>query len=131
MHKFENVCLESVAIVPAVTYRTAAKVLGAGVDMAKYNNLVAIITAKGANVDVGALTCVIAESTDNSTYSGTYLATVTIASSTTTDSIDTVEIRAEQMTDGYRYARVEVTPAASTQNLFAAVNVQFNARYFR
>ena len=130
MHKFDNECLESVGIVSAATYRTAAEVVGVGVDMAKYNNFVAIIEAAGATQWLGALTCVIAESTDNSTYSDTYLATVTIASATT-NAIDTVEISAEEMTDAYRYARVEVTPATGTGNMFNAVNVQFNARYHR
>ena len=130
MHKFEQSCLESVGIVSAATYRTAAEVAGVGVDMKKYNNFCAIIEAAGATQWLGDLTCVIAESTDNSTYSDTYLATVTIASSTI-DAIDTVEIRAEEMSDGYRYARVEVTPAAGTGNMFNAVNVQFNERYSR
>jgi len=130
MHKFEENCLESVAICAAATYRTATEVDGTYVDMAKYNNYVAIIEAAGATQYLGDLTCVIAESTDHSTWSNTYLATVTIASATT-NAIDTVEIRAEEMSDGYRYARVEVTPATGTGNMISAVNVQFNPRFNR
>ena len=131
MHTFEKNCLESAAIPASSTYRTAGEAAGIGVDMAKYNNFCAIIQAEPATQWQGALTCEIAESIDNSTYSDTYLATVTIASSTDTTQIDTVEIRAEELSDGYRYARVEVTPAAGTGNMFDAVNVQFNARFSR
>ena len=128
MHKFEHNVHESAAIPSAATYRTAAAVNGAGVDMAKYNNFCAVVECAGATQWLGALTCVIAESTDNTTYSTAFLATTTIASATT-DSVDTVEVRAEELSDGYRYARVEVTPAAGTGNMFSAVNLQFNPRY--
>ena len=126
MHKFEENVKETVAIAPQSI--TASEKAGTGVDMAKFNNYCAVITIVGATQYQGALTCVIAESTDDSTYSDTYLATVTIASATT-DRVDTVEIRAEEMTAGYRYARVEVTPAAGTVNTIAAVNLRFNPRF--
>jgi len=129
MHRFEENIYPTVGIPASSTYRTAAECTGVGVDMQKYNNFCAVIQVKSATQWQGALTCVIAESTDNSTYSDTYLATVTLASSTTTDGIDTVEVRAEELSDGYRYARVEVTPAAGTGNMFSAVNLQFNPRF--
>jgi len=127
MHKFEQNVSVDVSIPPSATY-TAAEKDGVGVDMAKYNNFAAIISVAGATQYQGALTCVIAESTDDSTYSDTFLATVTIASATT-DQVDTVEIRAEEMTDAYRYLRLEITPAAGTANIFSAENVRFNPRF--
>ena len=128
MHKFEQNVSVDIGIAPADNY-TAAEKVGVGADMAKYNNFCAAIVVASATQYQGALTCVIAESTDDSTWSNTYLATVTIASSTTADGIDTVEVRAEEMSDGYRYLRLEVTPAAGTGNAFAAVNMRFNPRF--
>ena len=129
MHKFEENVLETIGIAPPVAYYTNAEKAGTGVDMAKFNNYVAVIACASATQWQGALTAVIAESTDNATYSNTYLATVTIASSTTADQVDTVECREEEMTDGYRYLRVEITPAAGTGNAFSAVNLKFNPRF--
>ena len=128
MHKFEENVSIDVGIPPCDVY-TAAEKAGTGVDMAKYNNYAAIIAMASATEHQGALTCVIAESTDDSTYSDTYLATVTIASSTTADGVDTVEVRAEEMSDGYRYLRAEVTPAAGTENAFSVANARFNPRF--
>ncbi len=128
MHTSTENAKISYAITVAATYRTAAEATGVGVDMAKYNNYAAIVNVAGATQWQGALTCVIAESTDNSTYSDTYLATMTLATATT-HTAKGVEVKAEKMSDGYRYLRVEVTPAAGTGNLFDAVNVQFNPRY--
>lgn len=127
MHKFEQNVSIDVGIPPSAAY-TAAEEAGVAVDMAKYNNYAAIIAVAGATENQGALTCVIAESTDNSTWSNTYLGTVTIASATT-DAVDTVEVRAEEMSDGYRYLRTEVTPAAGTENAFSVANVRFNPRF--
>lgn len=127
MHKFEQNVSIDVGITPSATYTNAEKA-GVGVDMAKYNNFAAIIAVAGATQYQGALTCVIAESTDNSTFSDTFLATVTIASATT-EQVDTVECRAEEMTEGLRYLRVEVTPAAGTANAFSVVNARFNPRF--
>lgn len=128
MHKFEENVSVDIGIAPGEAY-TAAEKTGVGVDMAKYNNCAFAIAVAAKTENQGALTCVIAESTDNSTYSNTYLATVTLASSTTADGIDTVECRAEEMSDGYRYLRAEVTPAAGTENAFSVVNMRFNPRY--
>ena len=128
MHKgSENIKLTE-GITVAATYRTAAAVNGAAVDMAKYNNYVGVVHVAGATQWEGALTCVIAEGTTSTQFSTSYLATLTIASATT-DTAQSVEVRAEEMTDGYRYLRLEVTPAAGTGNLFDAVNAQFNPRY--
>lgn len=128
MHKgSENIKLTD-AIAVAETYRTAQVVNGVSVDMAKYNNYAAVVHVAGATQWQGDLTAVIAESTDDSTWSDTYLATLTIESATT-DTAQSVEVRAEEMSDGYRYLRVEVTPATGTGNLFDAVNARFNPRY--
>ncbi len=126
IHKFENNVLETVAVKPKAS--TAAENAGTGVDMAKFRNYVAVVMLAAATQYSGALTAVIAESTDNSTYSDTYLATVTIASTTAADGVDTVEVRAEQMTAGYRYLRVELTPVGTVSNI-AAVNLRFNPRF--
>jgi hypothetical protein len=128
MHKSSENGKLSYAIPVAATYRTAGSATGVGVDMAKYNNYVAIINVAGATQWQGALTCSIAESTDNSTFSTAYLATLTIATATT-NTAQSLELRAEQMSDGYRYLRVEVAPASGTGNLYSAINLQFNPRY--
>jgi len=129
MHKASENATITNAIPVAATYRTAGSATGVGVDMAKYNNYAAIINVAFETAWQGALTCSIAESTDNTTFSTAYLATVTIASSTDTNQAESLEVRAEEMTDGYRYLRVEVAPAAGTGNLYSAVNVRFNPRY--
>ena len=123
----ENVKL-SVGIAVAATYRTSAEVAGVGVDMAKFNNYAGIVNIAGATQWQGNLVIVVAESTDNSTWSDTFLATSTVASATT-NQCESLEVRAEQMTDGYRYLRTEVTPATGTGHLFASVNAQWNARF--
>jgi hypothetical protein len=127
MHTFEKSVLETVGVAPY--FYTAVEKTGAGVDMAKFNNYVAVIQMYAATQYAGTLTAVIAESTDNTTYSDTYLATVTIASSTTTNAIDTVEIKASDMSAGYRYLRAEITPGAGTQNYFSVTNLRFNPRF--
>jgi hypothetical protein len=127
MHVFEKSVLETVGVAPM--FYTAVEKTGVGVDMAKFNNYVAIIQRTAVTQYGGALTAVIAESTDNTTYSDTYLATVTIASSTTTDQIDTVEVKASDLSAGYRYLRCEVTPGAGTQNYFSCTNLRFNPRF--
>lgn len=130
MHKFEENVKESVGIIQGAVSSTAGEVDGASVDMAKYNNYVAVIQMMAQTQYGGAITCVIAESTDDSTWSDTYLATVTIASSTNTNKVDTVELRAEEMTEGYRYLRCEITPTTpGTSLVFGAVNLQFNPRF--
>jgi hypothetical protein len=128
MHKASENSKLTYAIPVAATYRTATAVTGVGVDMAKYNNYAAIISVAGATQWQGALTCEIAESTDNSTFSTAYLATLTIATATV-NTAQSLELRAEQMSDGYRYLRVEITPASGTGNLFSANNIRFNPRY--
>ena len=128
MHKASENVKITYSIPVAATYRTAAQVTGVGVDMAKYNNFAGIINAAGATQWQGALTCYIAESTDNATFSTTFLATLTIATATL-HTAQSLEVRAEEMTDAYRYLRLEVTPAAGTGNLFSADNVRFNPRY--
>lgn len=127
MHTFEKSVLESVGLAPQSI--TNAEKDGTGVDMAKYNNYVAVISFAAATQYTGALTCKIAESTDNSTFSDTFLATLTITSSTDTDKVDVVEVRAAAMSSGYRYLRCEVTPSAGTVNTISVVNLRFNPRF--
>jgi hypothetical protein len=126
MHKFKDNVLYTIGIPPQAT-ATTTEIDGTGVDMAKFANYAAIISVKGATQYGAALTANIAESTDNSTFSDTYLATVTIAS-VTTDAIDIVECRAAAMTKGYRYLRCEVTDVGTLKSL-SALNVRFNPRF--
>jgi len=129
MHNLEASTLPVVAIAPVIPNKTAATV-GTGVSMAKYNNF-ALICLSSYEADHGtAVTFYIAESTDNSTFSTTYLATCTIASSTNAQQVDTIEVRADQLSDGYYYVRGEVTCAAtSTEQRVAAAGIQFNPRF--
>jgi len=127
MHKGSENLKVTVGIPPQEI--TAAEKAGTGVDMAKFNNFMAVIQQAAATQYLGDVTCVIAESTDNSTFSNTYLATTTISSNTATDQIATVECKGENMTAGYRYLRVEITPAAGTVNPVSASNVRFNPRF--
>lgn len=127
MHKFEQNVAVDIAVSPR-TVTTTTEIDGVGADMAKYNNICFAIQLK-SGTQSGALTCYIAESTDNSTWSDTMLATLTIASSTDTDGIDTVEISAEKMTDGYRYLRLEVNPASGASKTLSAVAMRFNPRF--
>ena len=123
----ENIKVDDSIAVPA-TYRTANAVNGAAVDMAKYHDFAGIITVTGATQWLGAITAVIAEGPPSTQFSTTFLATKTIASATT-NQIEVVEVSADEMSDGYRYLRMELTPAAGTGNMFAAVNSRFNPRY--
>lgn len=123
----ENISVADGIPVPA-TYRTAAAVNGAAADMAKYHNFAGILTVTGATQWLGAITLKIAEGTNSTQFSTSHLATKTVASATT-NQIEIIEVSADQMSDGYRYLRLEATPAAGTGNMFAAVNCRFNPRY--
>ncbi len=63
MHKSSENAKLSDGINVAATYRTAGAANSAAVDMAKYNNYVAVVHVAGATQWQGALTCVIAEVT--------------------------------------------------------------------
>lgn len=128
MHLFDENISVADGIAVAATYRTAAAVNGAAADMAKYHNFAGIITVTGATQWQGAITAVLAEGTNSTQFSTTFLATKTVATATT-NQIEVIEISADKMSDGYRYLRMELTPAAGTGNLFAAVNGRFNPRY--
>jgi len=133
MHIFdENIKVDQAMAAMAatsMTFKTAGSSNGASVDMAKFHNYAAVISVNFATQWQGALTCNIAESTDNSTFSTTYLATKTIASNTTTDQLEVIEVSDTAMTPGCRYLRLTVAPAAGTGNLYSAVNCRFNPRY--
>ncbi len=130
-HEMDENIKYGVGIAPAVHGTT--EVTGTGVDMAKYNNYVAAVVSGSSAAFQGALTVVIAESTDNVTFSDTYLATMTLVSSTastvTAIACDSLEVRDEEMSDGYRYLRIEITPATGTGNLYSVINEQHNPRY--
>ena len=132
MHKFYENVKYDVGLMLQVASATATTYTGTAADMRKYNNFCALfggVAAPGSN-NIGALTGYIAQSTDMATWSGNYLATATAASATGGLTFGTsVEVRAEQMGDSYRYLRVEVLPAAGTANLISAANLRFNSRY--
>ncbi len=128
MHDYPSNVKITYGIPCPVAYYTAAVQTGVGVDMARHSMYDAIVEVRGATQWQGALTVQVAESTDNSTFSTAYLATATLASATT-HTATSVEVNADKMTDGYRYLRVEVTPAAGTGNMFSVVNLQRDPRY--
>ena len=128
MHLFdENIKVDD-GVPVAATYRTANAVNGEAADMAKYHNFAGIITVTGATQWQNAITAVIAEGTNSTQFSTSYLATKTIASATT-NQIEVIEVSDQAMTNGYRYLRMTLTPATGTGHLFAAVNCRFNPRY--
>ena len=102
---------------------------GNGVDMAKYNNYAAIISLASASAAfaAGDFHAYIAESTDNTTYTAVTGATTTLSTSTLTPQVTTVELRAEEMSDGYRYLRCTVD-GTGTQG-FDVLNSRWNSRY--
>ena len=129
MHKFTENVKAGVGYMAIGTSTSATVTTGTGVDMAKYNNFCGVVTCcTGSNT--GTTTIYIRESTDNATWTSAYLATATLASYATVPYIGgfgTIECRAEQMTDSYRYLRVEVIPAST--GTLAIVNLRFNSRY--
>lgn len=133
MHKFSQNVKPDVGLFQVAATATATTYTGTGSDMQMYNNFCGYVMGGiGAGTqDIGTLTMYIAESTDNITFSATYLATATCASATATAKGygGTIECRAEQMTDGYRYLRVEVLPVKGTTSILAIANLRFNSRY--
>ncbi len=130
MHKFTENIKTNVGLMTLSTASSATVSTGSGVDMAKYNNFCGIVSYVVAS-NTGTTTIYIRESTDNATWTSAYLATATLASYATVPFIGgfgTIECRAEQMTDAYRYLRVEVIPAAAT-GVISIVNTRFNSRY--
>ncbi len=130
MHRFkENVKCE-VGLMTLSTATSATVSTGTSVDMAKYNNFCGLVSYVVAS-NTGTTTIYIRESTNQLVWTAAYLATATLASYATVPYIGgfgTIECRAEQMSDGYRYLRVEVIPAAAT-GVINIANCRFNARY--
>jgi len=135
MHRFKENVKYDIGLIQVVATHGTATCTGHPVDMQKYNNFCGLIAGGiglGTN-NVGSFVAYIAESTDSLTFSTNYLATsATIATATGTAKGygDSVECRAEQMSDGYRYLRVEVRPSVTgTSNLVVIGNLRFNSRY--
>ncbi len=130
MHKFtQNVKVE-IGLMTLSTATSATVSTGTSVDMKKYNNFCGVVSYVVAS-NTGTTTVYIRESTDSAVWTAAYIATATLASYATVPYIGgfgTIELRAEQMTDGYRYLRVEVIPAAAT-GVINIVNQRFNARF--
>lgn len=127
MHTFEENVKLTVGLEPTAT-RTDEAANGGYVDMAKFNNCAAVIQQAGATTAQGAVTYTLQEGTNSTQFSTVGLATVTIASATT-DQVDVIEVRAEEMTDDYVYLRVTATPAAGTANAIGVTMQQFNPRF--
>lgn len=130
MHKFKENVRYDVGYMSISTSTTSTVTTGTSVDMRRYNNFCGLV---GGVVTTGAgpLTAYIRESTDAATWTAAYLATATITSATTPflGYGGSIEIRAEQMSNDYRYLRVEVVPQSGTGNLIAIANLRFNSRY--
>ncbi len=130
MHKFKENVLANVGLMTLSTATSATVSTGTSVDMAKYNNFCGIVSYVVAS-NTGTTTAYIRQSTNEAVWTSAYLATATLASYAAVPYIGgfgTIECRAEQMSDGYRYLRVEVIPAAAT-GVVSITNVRFNARY--
>ena len=137
MHRFKENVKTSIGIAAPIAtstvavFHTAGLKAGIGCDMAKYNNFAGCISQVAGTQWQGDVTYYIAQSTDNTTFSTAYLATTTISSSTTTNQVGTIECRAEQMSDSYRYLRVEALPATGTGNVYSVQNLRFNSRFLQ
>jgi hypothetical protein len=136
MHTFKSNIKYDQGLYLNANTATAAEYTGTAVDMSRYNNFCGIVSGvmAAATNNVGAFVAVIAQSTDCTAWSDTYLATATAASATAASGFlgmygTTIECRAEQLSDGYRYLRVEVTPAGGTTNAINIVNLRFNPRF--
>ncbi len=126
MHKLEE-SIRYTSGIPPQTVATSGN--GIGVRLRKYNSF-ALSCQAALSTAGAAVVFYIAQSTDNATYSTSYLATCTLAVSTTVARQDVIEVRAEQLSDGYTYVRGEYTATATnTYQFIAAGNLQFNARF--
>ena len=130
MHKFTQNVKTDVGLMTLSTATSATVSTGTSVDMAKYNNFVGLVSYVVAS-NTGTTTVYIRESTNAAVWTSAYLATATLASYATVPYIGgfgTIECRAEQMSDSYRYLRVEVIPAAAS-GIIAIENLRFNSRF--
>ncbi len=130
MHRFSENVKTDVGLMTLSTATSATVSTGTSVDMRKYNNFCGLVSYVVAS-NTGTTTIYIRESTDAAAWTAAYLATATLSSYATVPFIGgfgTIECRAEQMSDGYRYLRVEVIPAAAT-GIIGIVNLRFNSRY--
>lgn len=128
-HTFEERFKVTIGVDPQIPNSTTA-VTGGAVSMAKYNNA-AIICALTDRTQYGSnATFQIAQGTNSTQFSTVMLKTVTLSSNTQTAQIDTIEVRAEELSDGYTYIRPVVTMAATaTGQEISAQVVQFNPRF--
>lgn len=130
MHKFSENIKSDVGLMTLSTATSATVSTGTSVDMAKYNNFAGVVSYVVAS-NTGTTTVYIRESTNAAVWTAAYLATATLSSYATVPYIGgfgTIEVRAEQMSDGYRYLRVEVIPAAAT-GVINITNLRFNSRF--
>jgi hypothetical protein len=129
MHKFTENSKIEVALAPQTIATASTEVAGAGVDMRDYRIFTAVCMLAAAAAHGADVVCHIAESIDDSTWSNTYLATATLQTDATVNDIKTMEIKSADLSDGYRYVRVEMTPGDSTKDVVGAVNIRSKPRY--
>jgi len=129
MHKLEENIKCETGVGPLIPNATAAQT-GNAVSLAKYNNFaLGCQLTDHASGGIGA-TFYIAQGTNSTQFSTSYLATCTLASNTTTDQSDVIEVRAEELSDGYTHVRGEIVMAATnTVQEVAALNIRFNPRF--
>ena len=132
MHRFrENVRLD-VGYMSISTSTSGTVTTSTAVNLRRYNNFVGIVQGV-VTPGASALTAYITEATFATGVfnQATPLATQAIASATTPllGYGGTIEVRAEQLSDGHHWVRVEVLPAAGTGNILSVSNLRFNARY--
>jgi len=129
MHKVtENHKIE-LALAPQNIATASTEVDGVGVDMRDYRIFTAVCMLAAAAANGADVACHIAESTDNTTYSGTFLATATLTTATNADDIEMMEIKSADLSDGYRYVRIEMTPGDGTGDIVGAVNIRSKPRF--
>ncbi len=130
MHRFKENVRADVGLLTLSTVSTSVNTTGTSVDMKKYNNFCGLVGGVVATA-VGSMQIYIAQSTDAATFSTAYIATATLSSSTVPNQgwFGSVECRAEQMSDGYRYLRVEAIPTQGTGAVITIANLRFNSRY--
>lgn len=130
MHKFKENVKCDVGLMTLSTATSATVSTGTSADMQKYNNFCGLVSYVVAS-NTGTITAYIRESTDKAVWTAAYLKTATLSSYATVPFIGgfgSIECRAEEMSDGYRYLRVEVIPAVAT-GVIGISNLRFNSRY--
>lgn len=128
-HRFQDDLKHDYGIAPKIPGATATQE-GQALSMAKFNNIAVLCMLTDRTQYGAACTFYIAEGTTSTQFSATRLATATLASNTTTPQKTAIEVRAEQLSDGYTWVRAEAVMAATaTGQEISADCVRFNPRF--